>query len=290
MADSREHASFSSLGVRVAGMLFLPQGAGKFPAVIMCHGAGDRKEEYYPLAEFLSANGFAVLCIDMHGHGESGGARGHVKMSEWVQDLRGAIDHLERDPRIDKEKIGAFGLSSGGTVILETAIVDKRLKSLVALDATVRDSLPMLQSLAFRTLVAIGSIKKFFTGSDWRISLKMFGEMKLAEDPKVNEEILSDPKFKDSYLHFPLPGASESFIVDTIKRVGKITAPTLVLWGEGDKIDPPDTGKLLFEALQCEKELHIIEGNGHAGHLDARKDKVYEYTLAWLRKTLGKIG
>jgi len=74
--------------------------------------------------------------------------------------------------------------------------------------------------------------------------------------------------------------------VNTIKRVSSIAIPTLVLWGEDDQVDPPETGKLLFEALKCKKQLHIIPGNGHAGHLDRNKSKVFSLTGDWMLENL----
>ncbi|MFA6050451.1 MAG: alpha/beta fold hydrolase [Candidatus Paceibacterota bacterium] len=281
----KELISFFSLGINISGTLFLPENDSKVPAVIMCHGAGDYKEDYFPLAAYLSEHGFAVLCIDMHGHGESGGERYNVRMSEWTSDIYGALDFLLTHPRIISDKIGAFGISSGGTAILEAAVVDKRLRSLVVLDSTVRDSLPFFQSLSFRVLSLLGSVNKFFTGSDWRVSLQKFGGgMQLAADSKLNAEIISNPRFKEAYENFPFPGAKESFIVDTIKRVGKIKSPTMVIWGEKDMIDPPETAKILYDALTCEKEIHVIKGNGHVGHLDIHKDEVYALTLQWFEK------
>ena len=60
----------------------------------------------------------------------------------------------------------------------------------------------------------------------------------------------------------------------------------LVLWGEEDKVDPPETARRLFEALTCQKQLHIIPGNGHVGHLDRNRDKVFALTADWVLKTL----
>ena len=61
---------------------------------------------------------------------------------------------------------------------------------------------------------------------------------------------------------------------------------TLVLWGEDDKLDPPETARLLYEALSCKKQLHIIAGNGHVGHLDRNKDQVFALTADWVLRTL----
>ena len=38
---------------------------------------------------------------------------------------------------------------------------------------------------------------------------------------------------------------------------------------------------MLHRALTCKKELHIIAGNGHAGHLDQHRGTVYRLTAEW---------
>src|SRR5437667_6021771 len=112
---SKETVVIHSLGESLAGVLFLPETSGAAPALILCHGAGEFKENYFELCEFLAERGVAALALDMHGHGESGGERFHVKIAEWVADIHAALDFLCEHPRIDSESIGAFGLSSGGT-------------------------------------------------------------------------------------------------------------------------------------------------------------------------------
>ena len=73
----------------------------------------------------------------------------------------------------------------------------------------------------------------------------------------------------------------ESMVVDTIKRTHEITAPTLVLHGAEDKIDPPETAQLLFDTLACAKQIRIIPGNGHVGHMDRNKEEVMSLTAEW---------
>jgi pimeloyl-ACP methyl ester carboxylesterase len=74
--------------------------------------------------------------------------------------------------------------------------------------------------------------------------------------------------------------------VDTIKRVPQIRVPTLVIWGEDDKLDPITTGQRLHKDLTCVKELVVVPGNGHVGHLDRNRKKVFELTSDWLTKHL----
>jgi pimeloyl-ACP methyl ester carboxylesterase len=287
MKPSQESVRVSSLGEELSAVLFLPPSDHPLPVLIVCHGAGEFKENYFEMCDRLASRGVATLAIDMHGHGASAGERYYVSMEQWVADICAAIDFLVTHPRIDGQRIGAFGLSSGGTAILEAAMIDTRLKSLVALDATVRNSLPWSQTVFIKLLVTLGQIKKFFTGRDLRVPLaKMGGGYHLASDPEVDRRLQSDPRSLAAFMAFPFPGGTEAFFVDTLKRVSRIKVPTLILWGEEDKLDPPETARLLQAALSCVKQLHIIPGNGHVGHLDRNKDQVFTLTGDWLLKTL----
>jgi alpha-beta hydrolase superfamily lysophospholipase len=287
MSVHKQTVSVRSLNDELSGVLFLPEGQGRAPVLIICHGAGEFKENYFELCELLSGRGVATLAIDMHGHGQSAGERYYVKMCQWVADVQATIDFLLTHPRIDGKKIGAFGLSSGGTAILETALVDPRLKALVALDATVRNSLPLPMTFFLKLLVFLGRVKKLITNTDLRLPLaKMAGGFHLASDPELDRKIQSDPRALAAFNSLPFPGAAQAFFVNTLKRVSKIAIPTLVLWGEDDKLDPPETGRLLFQALTCKKSLHIIAGNGHVGHLDRHKAKVFSLTADWALENL----
>lgn len=286
MSVLREDVCLRSLGDNLAATLFLPASHPPAPVLIICHGAGEFKEHYFELCETLAARGVATMPIDMHGHGESAGPRYYVDMRQWVADIQAAVEFLLQHPRIDGNRIAAFGLSSGGTAILEAALVEPRLKSLVALDATVRNSLSLPLSLTLKFFVWLGRIKKWLTRRDLRVPLAKLGDFKVTSDPEINRRLQSDPKAVAAFMSFPFPGATEAFFVDTIKRVAGIKAPTLVIWGEDDRIDPPETARLLYEALSCPKQLHIIPGNGHLGHLDRNKEQVFALTADWILQTL----
>lgn len=283
----KEPVCLGSQGDTLAGTLFLPEAGHRVPVFIICHGAGEFKENYFELCQLLAQRGVATLALDMHGHGQSSGLRFAVNIRLWVADVRTAIDFLLDHPMIDGDRIGAFGLSSGGTAILEAAMIDPRLKALVALDATVRNSLPIGVTLLFKLLTVLGRLTRWLTRHDLRVPLaKLSSGLHLAADPMVQARLQSDPQAVAAFMAFPFPGGAEAFFVDTLKRVSRITAPTLVLWGEEDRLDPPETGRLLFQALECKKQLHIIPGNGHVGHLDRNRSQVFALTAAWALENL----
>lgn len=288
MPMRKESVHFCSLGDDIVGLLMTPEADGPAPVLIVCPGAGEPKENYVEMGEYLAGRGIATLALDMHGHGESGGERFYVDMRQWVPDIKAAIDLVTNDPRIDGGRIAAFGLSSGGTAILEAALEEPRLKALVALDATVRNSMPAIMSWPVKLLLAVGNLKLRLTGSTLRVPLaKISIGPKVASDPQINDRIMSDPRALAAFMAFPLPGAEQAFFVDTIQRVGRIRAATMVIWGEDDKLDPPETGRLLFEALTCKKQLHVVAGNGHVGHLDRNRAQVFELTASWILENVG---
>lgn len=270
--------------------LFVPSASSPeraAPVLIVSHGAGEYKENYLEMAHSLSQQGVATLLLDMHGHGASGGRAYHVEMADWVPDIRAAVDYLLTRPDVRPEGIGAFGLSSGGTAILEAAAIDSRLKALVVLDGTVMNTLPFTVCLSMRVLCAIGYLKRWLTGKDLRISIvKLLEEVQLAADPEINDRLKQNPGKIKAFANYPLPGACEAFFVDTIKRVPLVTCPTLVIWGAEDNLDPISTAHAIHDALRCTKRLEIIPGNGHAGHLDRHRQKVFDLTAEWILKHL----
>lgn len=289
MNTFRKSVRIKSLGEELSGVLFMVPGEEPSPVLIICHGAGEFKENYFELCEQLALRGIAALALDMHGHGESAGERYHVEMEQWVADIRAAVDFLLEHPGIDGKRIGAFGLSSGGTAVLEAALVEPRLKALITLDATVRNSLPLALSCFLKTFVLMGKMKKWITRHDLRVPLAKLGKFHLASDPEVDRKLQADPRARAAFMAFPFPGGSQAFFVNTLERVSGIKAPTLILWGEEDKLDPPETARLLYDALSCEKQLHIIPGNGHVGHLDRNRFIVFTLTADWALQKLGEL-
>lgn len=282
-AASVEPVSFHSLGAEIQALFVHAPGNGKRPVLIVSHGAGEFKENYFEMASNLARRGISCLLLDMHGHGASGGAAHHVSMREWVADIVAALDYLGSRDDVDARLIGAFGLSSGGTAILETAVIDPRLRALVTLDATVMNTLPLSVTLMMGSLSVLGRLKRLVTGTDLRISIvKLLDEVALASDPAINAKLRVDPGKLKAFKNFPLPGAAQAFFVNTIRRVPKITIPTLVIWGEDDTLDPVTTAHALHGALTCGKRLEIVAGNGHVGHLDRNRARVFDLTAEWL--------
>ena len=61
MNVTRQTVQLTSLAEQLTGVLFLPGTGGKFPAMIICHGAGEFKENYFELCECLAERGMTGM-------------------------------------------------------------------------------------------------------------------------------------------------------------------------------------------------------------------------------------
>ena len=83
---------------------------------------------------------------------------------------------------------------------------------------------------------------------------------------------------KDSYLK--TIEASLSF--DRSAEIDRISVPTLLLYGEHDRLTPPTVGKALHERI-AGSELTVIEGAGHLSNIE-RPEAFNAALLAFLVK------
>jgi len=109
---------------------------GTRAAIVLVHGVNAERSSLLFETEVLAQAGFGVLALDLPGQGASGG-----KTMWGVPERRAisaAVDWLVQRGEVDPQRIGGYGLSMGGYVLTQAAVLDKRL-SAVALAASPND-------------------------------------------------------------------------------------------------------------------------------------------------------
>lgn len=66
---------------------------GSGPVWLLTHGWSGSSSQFYPLMEHIAANGYTAVAYDQPGHGDSGGAYGHIPV--FVRCLEAVLDHLD---------------------------------------------------------------------------------------------------------------------------------------------------------------------------------------------------
>lgn len=150
-------------GVYLSGTLTIPEGAEKFPAVILISGSGpqNRDEEIFGhkpflvISDFLSRNGFAVLRFDDRGVGASTGDYAKATTFDFAKDVLSALNFLKSREEIDNKKIGLIGHSEGGMIAQIAAVQNSNDIAFIIMLAGVGipgDELILLQSRIIATL------------------------------------------------------------------------------------------------------------------------------------------
>ena len=112
-----------SRGVQVPVTWTYPMGevGQKFPLVVMAHGhGGSRKESgsFDRVANDLAARGVATIRMDFPGCGDSTESFANNNLSNMLDDILASRDYAVSQPQIDADRVGLFGWSMGGRLVL----------------------------------------------------------------------------------------------------------------------------------------------------------------------------
>lgn len=121
--------NYSSDGLKINGLLTRPKGEKPlegFPAIVFIHGYIPPNqyltlEKYVDYVNYLAQNGFVVFKIDLRGHGSSeGDPGGGYYSSDYVIDTLNAISALQSSGFVNPQKIGLWGHSMAGNIVLRS--------------------------------------------------------------------------------------------------------------------------------------------------------------------------
>lgn len=132
--------NYDSDGLQINGYLTIPKGdppQNGFPAIVFVHGyippASYRTlENYNAYVDYFADRGIAVFKIDLRGHDKSEGeASGAYYSSDYVIDVLNAYAALQKFDSVDAQRIGLWGHSMAGNVLLRALAVQQTIPKTV---------------------------------------------------------------------------------------------------------------------------------------------------------------
>ena len=78
----------------------------ELPGVVVFHGYSSSKEMMCPVAKLLAKSGFAVLTVDLQGHGQSTGKLGEDGDNSLSNDGLAAVEYLRAKNEVNSSIIG----------------------------------------------------------------------------------------------------------------------------------------------------------------------------------------
>ncbi|GJM24744.1 MAG: hypothetical protein DHS20C16_11590 [Phycisphaerae bacterium] len=131
-------------GITIIGDYYPPTGRAISPVAILLHMYKHDRTTWAPLVEPLHEAGFAVLAIDMRGHGQST-EPASMKLADRVnqrdpklfndmhKDVQAAIKWVRTQPNVDQEMLVLVGASVGCSVAIDTMAREASVDAIVCM-------------------------------------------------------------------------------------------------------------------------------------------------------------
>jgi len=123
-------------GIALAGDLYLPAGAGPFPALVAAHGGGwqaGARSAFQYWGPYLAARGYALFAISYRL-----AKKGQKMFPQAVTDVRAAVQFVRGSAgefKLDPARIGLFGASAGAHLTALAALGADKFKDAYPGDA-----------------------------------------------------------------------------------------------------------------------------------------------------------
>ena len=228
--------------LNLAGMLFIPDGEGPFPAVVIIHGSRESYRDrnwYLTLSSYMQKNGVAVLLPDKRGSEKSEGDWYTSSFEDLATDTLAAVDFMKSQEIVEVSRIGIIGMSQGGIIAPIAASQSPDLDFVVNMTGS---SVTMHEQLLY----------------EFNYEARETGFL-----PGVSNLI----SYANTFIYEKITGKEWYDAVgnfDPLPYWRKVTIPALVLHGSEDHNVPSAESKARFEALGKDNIQFIMyEGSGH---------------------------
>jgi pimeloyl-ACP methyl ester carboxylesterase len=245
--------------------------AGTGPTVVLIHGMAGSLETWDPVFDDL-ARSCDVIAVDLPGHGSSSRMRGDYSLGSLASSVRDVLDQLEvRTATI-------VGHSLGGGIAMQFMYqFPERVERLVLVGSggLGREVTPMLRALSVpgaglalaagvkiqhqRHVAAAGRFVRPLAGLVWNDLPYMVRQMATLDDPETRRSFLATI---NAVIE---PGGQGINATERLHLADGL--PTLIVWGEKDRMIPNSHGRAAAELIpDCRFEL--VPGAGHYPHED----------------------
>jgi len=302
-------------GVKLAGTLTKPKGAGPFPAVLLITGSGpqNRDEEvmghkpFLVLADYLTRRGIAVLRVDDRGTAESTGNFKTATTQDFATDTMAGVRYLLGRPEVDKKHIGLIGHSEGGAIAPMVAVKMPEIAFIVLLAGPGVPGAQVIEDQVYQINLLAG-ISPEIAAQNRAFEHKILNLV--MSDPDPEKKILAlaegDPALQEK-IKVQIPSMRSPWYLyflayDPRPTLERVKCPVLALNGSKDSQVSPELNLPAIEAAlkkggNRDATVQIVPGVNHlfqnakTGAVSEYREieetmspKVLETTAAWIAK------
>jgi esterase/lipase len=232
--------------------------------VLLVHGFTGTPMSMRPWGEHLAAEGFAVRCPLLPGHGTRWQDCNLSTEDEWLTAVGSAFDELAKDV----DRVFVAGLSMGGTLAIRLAEVRDDIAGLILVNPSL-----LTQRLDAKLLPLIARL----TGSWAPIASDI-------KKPGVTE--LAYPKLPTRAML-----GLRRLWAHARTDLGRITTPLLVFRSTEDHVvEPISTKVLLAGVASADKAEVLLENSYHVATLDHDAPTIFAGSVDWIRERTAAPG
>jgi pimeloyl-ACP methyl ester carboxylesterase len=265
-------------GIRLAGTLSIPPGAGPFPAIVVIPGTGkhDRDaaiaDHKIPLVigDTLTRRGYAVLRYDKRGVAQSTGDYENATTHDLTSDAAAAVAYLRSRSDVDGNKIGIVGHSQGATLGALVAARDSHIAFVVMLAGF---ALPgkVLVAEQIRRMAIVDGQSPEAANRTFNLNRRVYDAIAGSKDEadaeaRVHKVLAAtQPKPTEADSNLAIEFAKIGYMRDILAydprpELGKVRVPVLFLCGSKDLLLPPDVNlPAVRQVLSHDKDVTVVE-------------------------------
>lgn len=254
-------ATMDPVAVMDGAQPFTHAGDAGAPGVLLCHGFTGSPQSMRPWGEHLAAEGFAVRCPRLPGHGTRWQELNATRWPDWYGWVEAELAVLaERGA-----PVFVFGLSVGGALALRLAARHPEVAGAVVVNtslATKRRDAPLLPVLS-RVLPSL---------------------------PGVVGDIARPGVAELGYDRLPLRAAASLTELWGVVRADlpRVTQPLLVYRSAVDHVVEPVSGEVLLAGVGSSDVAEVVlEDSYHVATLDNDAPTIFAGSVAHVRRVVG---
>ncbi len=257
--------SFENEGLRLFGMLHLPDAKPTYPCVVILHGyTGNRIGNhclFVKAARNFCEHGIACLRFDFRGSGESQGDFADITLDGEISDATAAIQFLATYDEIDQARVGLLGLGLGGSIAACVSATNTLTSLALWGPSAFVDYLVERGGHIIRDPYA-------WLPENFKEAVKKKGKV------DIGGFVRGKPYFESLRQ------------IDPVREIAKYAGPVLIIHGSEDNVVSPVNSEILYDSIRGRRRLIMIDDADHAFSSAQWERQVIEETRLWFEQTL----
>lgn len=276
---SQETIRFKTGDLEFEGTLRVPHGATSAPLLIVYHAANGGSSDfpfYDHLKKEIPESGIATFLFDRRGSGNPGDFNS-ASFEDLAKDGLAALGRLASDARIDRDRIGAYGISQGGWIAPIAANLSSEIDFVISVSGPgVTPARQMDYGAAYHLREAGYGDDVVRSALDLRAKVNAY--YRRPQDMEALQSYIdgfrNEPWFDLAFLprggRLPEDPAATKWLTemdfDPVKNLRALRAPMLAVFGANDRWVPIQESVDAIRAAVPDGttvDFHISEASGH---------------------------